>query len=240
MHIFNFLAIIFFSFSWASGLNIVYSNDVHAVNSGMSTSLSDTIKDNHILFNGRVWRNRYNRIMEDQFLYSKDFLKASITIGGKTFTEVPLRYDIYNDEISAATNQGLIIQLNKEMVDSFSINFQNSYHLFTKIQGDSLQELKGYVNLLYARKSSLYVKYKKEIELLAVEKKYDRFFQTQKIYFVKDNIAYQISGKRKYFKVIGDYKIKVRAFIKKNNIKVSRKEPESFVPVIQYYDSLRQ
>ncbi len=206
----------------------------------MSTSLSDTIKDNHILFNGRVWRNRYNRIMEDQFLYSKDFLQSSVTIGGKTFIEVPLRYDIYNDEISTPTNRGLIIQLNKEVIDSFSIYFQNSNHLFTKIQGDSLKELKGYVNVLYAGKSSLYVKYKKEIELLAVEKKYDRFFQTQKIYFVKDNIVNQISGKREFFKIIADNKKQVRAFIKKNGLSLTRKEPESFVPVIQYYDSLRQ
>ena len=236
----NFLPVIFFTFSVTTGLNGIYSSTAQPAYSYINVSKEDTLDENQILFNGRLWRNLYNKIKEDQFLFSKDFLPGSITIGGETFKDVSVRYDIYNDEIMTPTNHGLILRLNKEMVDSFSINFQNTNWHFTKIPEDSVKILKGYVNVLYSGKSSLYVRYKKEVELLAVDRKYDRFYQTHKIYFVKDNIVYLVSGKREFFKLMGDDKQQVRNFIKKNKLSLSRVKPESFVPVIQFYDSLKQ
>lgn len=233
---YNFLPVIFFTFFIISDLTGVGSGVTQSVN----INVEDTLKENQILFNGRVWRNRYNMIKEDQFLFSKDFLPGSITIGGKTFIELAIRYDIYNDEILTLTNHGLILQLNKEMVDSFTISFQNTNWKFIKIPDDSVKIIKGYLNLLFRGKSALYVKYKKEIELLAVERKYDKFFQTQRIYFEKDNLVYAISGKRDFFRLLGEYKKQVNDFRKKNRLLVSREKPASFIPLIQFYDSLRQ
>jgi hypothetical protein len=101
-----------------------------------------------------------------------------------------------------------------------------------------LKGFKGYMNVLYNGKVALYVKYKKEIELLAVEKKFDLFYQTHRIYFVKDDLVYQINSKREFFKLLDDHKLQVRSFLKINRLKVSKKEPESFVPVVEFYDRL--
>ena len=57
------------------------------------------------------------------------------------------------------TDHGIIIQLNKEMVESFSMVFDNFYN-FKKIEADTLNSLAGYVNVLYDGNISLYVKYK--------------------------------------------------------------------------------
>ena len=138
------------------------------------------------------------------------------------------------------TNHGVILQLNKEMVDSFTIIFENKTYNFTKIQEDSLKVLKGYVNVLYKGKSALYVKYKKEIQLLADEGKYDLFFQTYRIYLLKDGIVHQINSKSDLFKILNEDKTQIRDFIKKNKLNVSKKMPESFIPVIRYYDSISQ
>ena len=137
-------------------------------------------------------------------------------------------------------NDGAILQLNKEMVDSFSLVFNTRNILFQNTHPDSLHDIKGYVNVLYKGKSSLYVKYKKEIQLLAVDDKYDLFYQTDRIYFVKNGIAYQITSKRDLLKVLYEDKTQIKDFIKKNKLKISKKTPESFIPVIRYYDSLSQ
>jgi hypothetical protein len=234
-----FLPILFIIFSSISNLAGSAKKDADSFIFSEPSSVNDTLKENQILYNGRVWRNLYYMIKKDQFLFSKDFLPGSVSIGNHTFEGVPLRYDIYSDEIMIPTNHGLILELNKEMVDSFSFDFQDIKWHFVNIQEDSTKGFRGYVNVLYKGKTELCVKYKKEIELLAIEKKYDEFYQLHKIYLIKDKVVYLISGKKEFLSLLGDHKQQLKDYIKKNKLIVSRNKPESFVPVIRFYDSLK-
>jgi len=201
-------------------------------------SQKDSLKESQILYNGRIWRNLYSAVKGDQFLFSKDFLPGTVSMNGKTYTNLNLNYDIYNDEILTPNVHGEIIQLNKEMVDSFTLVLDAKTYRFFNIQKDSLNTIKGFVKVLYYGKSSLYVKYKKEIQPLAVEDKYDLFFRTYRVYFVKGSDVKLISNKRELLKVLYDYKTQIKDFMKKNSLKISKKDPESYIPVIRYYDSI--
>jgi hypothetical protein len=193
-----------------------------------------------LLYNGREWRNLYTYVKGDQFLYSKDYLPATVSINSNTFTDVNVNYDIYHDELIIHSKSGPLIQLNKELVDSFSLIFQGKTHRFMNMHNDSVSGISGYVNSLYTGKTALIVKYKKEIDLLAVDEKYDLFFETYRIYLLVDAVAHQISGKSDLLKVMDKDKTLIKAYMKKNSIKVSRKMPESFIPVIRYYESISQ
>jgi hypothetical protein len=197
-------------------------------------------KDYQVLFTGKEWHNLYTAIKGDQFLFSKDFVPGTVSINGKTYIDISLNYDIFNDEILIPANKGIILQLNKEIVDSFTLGFDNKIYKFFNTDRDSLENIKGFVKVLYEGKSRLYVKYKKEIQPLAVEDKYDLFFRTYRVYFVKGGSVNQISSKNELLKVLNDQKIQIKDFMKKNKTKVSKKDPESFIPVIRYYDSLSQ
>jgi hypothetical protein len=200
-------------------------------------AMSDTI-ELQILNNGRAWRNLYYKIKGDQFLYSPEFLPGSVTIEGRTFNNLKLKYDIYNDELIMITDNGIIIQLNKEMVASFSVIFDDVYS-FKKLEADTLNSLSGYVNVLYDGNTSLYVKYRKEILQLAVENKYDMFNQINRIYVRKDGVLSRVDSKREFLNLFKDKKQQLHTFIKANKLKLSRKNPASFKPVIEYYDTLR-
>jgi hypothetical protein len=197
-----------------------------------------SLKENQILYNGKLWHNLYHNIKGDQFLFSNDYLPGSLTINGKSYNNLGISYDIYNDEIITLTNHGSILQLNKEMVDSFALVYNYKTYRFKNTLEDSLTGIKGYVNVLYKGKSALYVKYKKEIQILAVDNKYDLFFQTYRICFQKGGIVHQINNKRELLKLLDEDKAQIKDFIKKNKLKISKMEPESFVPVIRYYDSI--
>ena len=190
-----------------------------------------------ILNNGRAWRNLYYKIKGDQFLFSAEFLPGSVTIEGRTFNNLRLKYDIYNDELIMITDHGIIIQLNKEMVESFSMVFDNFYN-FKKIEADTLNSLAGYVNVLYDGNISLYVKYRKEILQLAVENKYDMFNQINRIYVKKDGVISRVDSKREFLNLFKDKKQQLHTFIRSEKLKLSRKNPGSFKPVIEYYDTL--
>jgi hypothetical protein len=196
------------------------------------------LKEDQILYNGKVWHNQYNNVKGDQFLFSKEYLQGSLTIDGKLYNNLSISYDIYNDEIITPSNNGSILQLNKEMVDSFTLVFEFKTYMFKNTLEDSLTGVKGFVNVLYKGESALYVKYKKEIQLLAVDDKYDLFIESFHIYFLKDGIVHQLNNKGDLLKILYQDKAQIKDFIKKNKLKISKKVPESFVPVIRHYDSI--
>ena len=198
----------------------------------------DPLRENQILYNGKVWRNLYTNVKGHQFLFSKSYLPGSLTINGKTYKNLNINFDIYNDEITTPKNDGTILQVNKEMVDSFTLVYEFKTYSFRNTQADSLPVIKGYVNVLYMGKSALYVKYKKELDILAVDDKYDLFYQTHKIYLVKGTAFFQVSNKSDLLKAFPEEKTLLKAYMKKNRVKISRKMPESFIPVIRYYDSI--
>ena len=196
----------------------------------------DTL-EKQILFNGRVWRNLYHHVREDQYLFTNKFLPGTVTFNDKLFKNISIRYDIYNDEILTTTDHGIILQLNKEMVDKFTMEYENKTYLFQKLETDSLNVLIGYVNVLNGGRASLFVKYKKEILILAVENKYDTFHQLHRIYIRKDGIAHPINSRKELIGLLSDKKQQIKNFIKSNKIHLSKKIPESYVPVVEFYNT---
>jgi len=233
---YDFLFIALFPIFIVSGLFGI--NPDISGNIPLNLNEQDSLKESQILYNGMLWRNRYYKVRDDQFLFSKEFLPGSLSISGQVFKNLEIRYDIYNDQIMIPTNNGAILQVNKEMVDSFNINFGNQKYRFTRIDADTVKGFNGYINVLYKGKTALYVKYKKEIEFLAVERKYDLFYQIHRIYLMKDNIVYLVTGKADLLKILKEDKVQIRNYIKKNRLQISKKIPESFIPVISYFDTI--
>jgi hypothetical protein len=196
----------------------------------------DTLKENQILYNGREWQNQYYLVRGDQFLFSNDFLPGSVIIRGKKFMNLNIKYDLYNDEILIPNEVGGTLQLNKELVDSFSLSFRNKTYWFTRMPED---KLKGYVNILYKGKSALYIKYSEYIKKLAVEGMYDKFYPEKRIYFVRNDIVNRLTGKSDMIRLLADQKNQIKDFIKKNKLIIDRDDPETFIPVIRYSDTIR-
>lgn len=233
---FNLLVVIYFIFFTRADLFGIIPGSSEPL--PVIVSQQDTLKENQNLYNGRIWRNLYYLVKGNQFLFSKEFLPGSLSINGKTYANIFLKYDIYKDEILTPVDLGGILQLNKEMVDSFSVSYQNKTYRFIKMQEDSTGQ-KRYFNVLFNGKTTIYIKYNKKIDKLA-EGEYDRFYQIVRTYLVKDNIIFPITGKSDLLKILIENKELIKNYIKKNKLKVSEKVPESFIPVIRYYDSLNR
>jgi hypothetical protein len=202
------------------------------------TTAPDTLLENQIMYNGRFWRNLYYMVHGNQFLFSEEFLPGSLSICGDTFNNISLKYDIFKDELLTPITPGVILQLNKQLVDSFSFSFENKPFHFIKLRVDSLTDSKGYFNVLYKNKTGLYLKYSKKIDKLGDEGKYDLFYLTTQLIFEKDNVLYPVTNKKDLLRVLDEDKTVVKDFIRKNRLEISEKEPESFIPVLRYYDNL--
>jgi hypothetical protein len=198
----------------------------------------DSLLNAQILYNGRIWRNLNYLVIGDSYLLSNAFLTGSLTISGKTFSPLRLKYNLFEDEIHIPTPSGEIMQLNKEMVDSFSLSFENKTYRFAVIPEDSVEGLKGYVQVLYRGKMDLYIKYVKKIKRSDFESRPDKYYQITRIFCVQNKRSYLISGKSDVFNLSKDKKTLVKDFMRKNKLHVSKKDPGSFVPVIRYMDTI--
>ena len=232
----NILIIIILTISFPLGKSIAGIHSEYCKFEHFKYLPPDTLPDNQGLYNGRVWQNLYYRIEGDQFLFSGNFLQGSVTMNGRKYNNILIKYDIYSDEILVPGITGKILQLNKELVDSFSISFADKKYQF--VREDSLENVNGYINVIYKGKSKLYAKYLKKIDRPAVENRHDYFYQVNRIYFVKGSTPYEITSKSDLLKLMGEDKTKIKAFIKANNILVSRDMPESFAPIVAYYDKI--
>ena len=147
---------------------------IKAATAFSNTITQDTV-DKHLLLNGRIWRNQYSKVTGDQFFLTDKYIKGSVIFNGRTFKNLDLKYDIYNDELILSIESYPVIIMNKEMVDSFNLILGNRTYNIINTGTDTLNVLKGYVNVLYKGPSALYVKYIKKIQPLADDGKYDLF-----------------------------------------------------------------
>jgi len=235
MNKYRFTFLLFFTCFFCQGFSAVLP-----VFSGFlqgETSGQDTAKGNQILYNGRIWRNLYAQVRENQFLFAPDFLTGSVTIRGKVFDNVSLKYDIFKDELLTASDPGGILQINKERVDSFSLLFENKRYLFVSLP-DSANGTHGYFNLIYNGHLAFYRKYIKRIDKLSVDGQSDRFYQFYRLYLWKDNELFLVTGKNDLLDKFKEQKALIKTYIKKNSLDVSAKEPESFIPLIRYIESI--
>jgi len=203
----------------------------------------DTLKENQSLYSGKVWKNMYRRINGDQFLFADYFLDGSVTANGRTYKNLKIKYDVFSDEILIPVDLEEIVQLNKEIIDSFSISYENRVYRFEKIYVDSLKktnDFNGYFRVLYNEKSALYLKYIKHISSNITDKSDGDFIEANKVYIVKNNIVYPVLSKDDVLKALNTDKALLKKYLRSNKLKISKNNPESFIPLIRFFDSTSQ
>jgi hypothetical protein len=199
----------------------------------------DTPLEKQLIYNGKIWHNLYIRVNGDPFFLSGDFFTGNVFFNGREFQNLKIKYDICNDEVILYVNPQTIITLNKEMINEFTFEHQNRLHRIINTGNDSASLLNGFVNVLYDGPTALFVKYIKKVDIQSLNRINDEFYQQHRIYIRKDGAIVQVSGRRELFKILEDRKTEIRNYIKgdRSNLNVIRKDPDSFIPVLQFYDS---
>ena len=199
---------------------------------------SDSI-EYQILYNGSIWRNSFVSVEGSQFLFAPDFIDGTLVIDKHTFNNIKIRYDIYSDELQILKNDGNIIQLNKDRISSFSINYNNVELKFKNMDSEYDGSLKGFWHLLSDSQIKIFVKYRKEILPTSYTNGPPKFKQTNTIYILKDNKITRTNKRKELLDLFTkEYKVKINKFIRNNDIVVSKTDPESFKRVIDYVETI--
>jgi hypothetical protein len=205
-----------------------------------SSDIQMNIPEKQMILNGRIWRNQYTKASGDQFFLTNNFVKGSVVFNGEKFDNLDLMYDLAGDELIMSIISHPTIIVNKEMVDSFDIIIGNRNYHIINAGTDTSGPLRGYVNVLYTGPSTLFVKYIKKLQPLAVDGRYDLFYQEHSMYLRNNNEILSFENKGDFLNILEDRKEQLKEYMKTGKIKLSRKDPDTFVPLLEYYDSLKK
>lgn len=192
----------------------------------------DTAYIRQQLYNGRIWQDRYSRISGNEFFITEALSGGSVTVKDRKFSGLLLRYDIYNDRPVLMVKPDLYIEVNTETTDEFSMTIMNREYRFINLGSN------GFYHILYRGNTSLFVKYRKEIKKNAVQNTFDAFVESESVYLMKNGNLLRINKKGDLLKALDDRHDEVRAYLRKNRLQLTVKEPESMVSLLQYYNTL--
>jgi hypothetical protein len=203
-----------------------------------ASAYQDTLYERQLLYNGRIWKSRYGQVLEHEFFLTENWLTGDVTVNGKPFRNITLRYDLLNDELLAMVNPGTAIILSGEKTLSFVLRTEGKVYRFVNYDKPDSPLIKGYGHLLYSGELSLIVKYTKHIKTLAVENKYDEFYQKQQIFIMRKGELYRIKSKRDLFSHMEDQREKILKYIREKGLQLSIQKPETLVQALQYYEEI--
>lgn len=214
----------------------------NGIQTSISTHIQTIRRDNlerQILFNGRVWKNQLGQMEGDPYFLSSEFLSGTVGVNGYIFEKVKIKYDVLNDELLLKKDEGTIIQFNKELLNSFNLLFNGTVFHFVKINNDSRGNLSGYCHLVYDGKIKIYVKYNKVIIPTTITNGLPKFSQVNKVYIVKGGNIQRVDNRKGLLDQFEskDDQMMLKKFMRSNQIRISRENPDSFRRVIEYYES---
>ena len=220
----------------------VFDLGYKGVAGNVSVTTQDKSKNNleqQILYNGRVWQNQFYNTDGNQFFLSSDFSIGGISVDGYNFDSIKIRYDIFNDELLIQRNDGIIILLNKEMINSFRLFYNDEIYRFINFDISSSDNLNGYCQLLYDGNIKIYVKCIKELIPTTITYGLPKFSQVKKIYISKDGKIHRTDNRKDFLNLFakGEEQLMIKKYIRSNQIIISRNDPESFRRVIEYYET---
>ncbi|WP_319480523.1 hypothetical protein [uncultured Draconibacterium sp.] len=195
----------------------------------------------------KMQRGEFRRTLSESEIegspyYIDEFTKGTIFTSQKIqYNDVPLRYNIYNDEMEFQTPDEQILAIAApEIVEKAVIGedtFSNiPYELGNKVKRAYFILLIEGTLSLYARPEVMYQKPKeaaayKEPEPAKFIKRPDMFYLR-----INQQAAVEIESKKDLLNFFNDHQKQIQDFIKENKIKPAKKD--KMMELVEYYNSL--
>ncbi len=170
------------------------------------------------------------------------FVNGTIyTIQKFQYEEVPMRYNIYNDELEFKTPTNEILALGTPEIVERAVIGDTTLTYITYLQSNKLK--KGFFVVLKEGKASLYAKPDVIYKNATLPEAYKdpepaKFLRKSDDYYIiiGSEPAQIINNKKDLISAFPDNQEKIGKYISKNKIKTNK--PESLIKLVEYYNSL--
>lgn len=195
---------------------------------------------NPMLYNGQFYLYAVPpSVKGNQYFINKDFISGNLTINNKTFTDLHLNYDIYNQEILlkfVLNYKTLIIKLCKEKITKFSLA-EKTFILIKEPEstGKTIYQVfgKGKYKVLYH--------WEKELHLSNVSGRTSYVFtKPQKTMYLQfDNQKIKFKNNRHFLSRFNkSNKSEIKKYLKVNGLNIKRISDKDLIDLINFCNTL--
>jgi hypothetical protein len=191
-----------------------------------------------LLYNGTVYNYFSAKTEGHQFLEGETFFKGSVTIGDKTYKDLYLNYDIYNQEVLLRIEldrTSKIIALPKERVSEFTIGNRSFVVLHDQQWEYSIYEITGNMEL------AMLYRWNKNIKVSSKSEVYNYFYTSAKrnMFLLRPSGLTKIKGKRDFLNAFeDDEKAALKRYMRTNKIRFRKMEQSEMKALINYASTL--
>jgi len=204
--------------------------------------LSSYIKDKHGpdqgIINGRLYYNKYYRILNHPYYNGEDSHPGSATLSGKRFPEVLLKYDIFEQHL-VLEYQGKNLGRHKIILNPVQTDaFELGDYYFEKLVLDEKEP--AFYQVIAINGISCFIHWKKEILISPNETRYSEFFSNPKrIYFIEFNeIVYPFRNRKTFASpFIGIPKREIYKYMRTHDISFRDASPEKIESLLNFISS---
>ena len=168
-----------------------------------------------------------------KFLYSGDFSRSEIQYDHQTYFDIPLKYNVFNDEVLIKINgesRTTILQLFKEKVHSFKVNNKHFKRIENRITEEDEDKLSGFYELLFdTSQIQIFKKHRKsQSREIRKRKLFFKYISKSPYFYLKfNNKFYTVKSKRDFISIFPDFKDEINDIRIKNSIR--RNNPDAFI-----------
>ncbi len=191
---------------------------------------------------GEIKRTLTEADIEGSPYFNYDFINGNVYTTSKTmFTEIPLRLNIYNDEMEFKSPDGNIAAIaTPEIVEKITI--ENDVWVYTPYSAGK-RVSRSFLRLIAKGKVKLYVRpnvsFKDAVPPSGYKDAEPAQFKAQAdTYYIRygEEAAQLIENKKDLEKIFPDHKKEIAAFIKNN--KINHRKEGKLKELVDYYNSL--
>ncbi len=219
--------------SYAQSVSVM-DNIVHHVYDGLVSS------ENTGLYNGPEFKDEFLDSWDNSHMYlnSSVFIKGTLVYNNQLYTGVPMKYDLYGDNVILRSNDHLSsfqVELMAEYISGFSVHNRD----FTKLTatGSELEGNDFFEVAILGKVVSLYIKHVKKRKRETIDNVLQYSFLEDNHYVFLYNDAYHIIYDLKDFKQVVPAIYKQIRDFKKQNKQLHKTDPDRFmIALIKYLD----
>jgi hypothetical protein len=198
----------------------------------------DAAGSNLLLYKGAEYTSFYPNTTGTPFWGSDSLQSGTISYDGIVYPNLPLKYDLVNNDLLLQAPQNLLLKLAPEKVDSFRIG----NHLFEKLQSDSSRQNApaGYQERLYSGSSTAWLRQRKQPVRGFLAEDPEHFAQYDTYYVEQEGRFHIIADEKALLRLFGTQRNAVKKYLRKERLRFKKEPRLTVVAAAAYYDSLKR
>lgn len=178
------------------------------------------------LYTGVEYVSSYPMAAGSPFLDDRSFRNGTVCYDGVTYTDIPLAYDLVQNEVVIKGYQQLAIRLEKAKVCGFRIAGRRFVHLEGGAGENGLPD--DFYELLYNGESQVYVKRSKVVVRSLHAEGQDRLVVQDQFFLERNNRFFRLNKEKDLLAVFPDQKNAMKALWKEHSLDF-KTSPETFI-----------